>query len=203
MKYFLLSCISLLLLGCNLNDKKAETKQSNDLRKSSLQVREEMKSKYDQKERNALDSIKKYKLESLFMTCLKSFYQFHGSDSIYDYESGGFFTVGEFDVKIVDFKVKDQVHRTIEVDLFKSDSLPVLHDGRIKNGGGKLNSFFEIDILNNSLLSVSTGGPGEIKGEAFLKASIQISNTEQFKNYINDNRVNLSPRFKSSIMMNR
>jgi hypothetical protein len=83
---------------------------------------------YSDNENKTHDSIRFYRLDSICQSIVRHIYVLYGPDTVLDLNTNKVTTIGETDVRLIDFKFIDKDNRLISVQSFWNDSLPVNSD---------------------------------------------------------------------------
>lgn len=193
----LLFFLFILIVGCN-NDKNKVNQSESDLSNASI---ERSKEEFRIKENNALDSIRKYKMDSVYSSCLSLLYKHYAQDTVIEIPTGSELTIGECDIRLSYFKHR-KADRMITFILFCKDSSPLTFNGIVKGKGSFMGSF----AINDSyeLVNVSDFGEGRMSSKDFIESANHNAQSPSFANYLaNKNGLVFSNTFLNVIKGNK
>lgn len=150
---------------------------------------------YRSEELRSLDSIHYYDLDSIYHTAINFLYSIYGDQNLPEINTNRSITVGESDIRVIDFTFLSKSKRRLTFDIFWPDSLPVLSQ-RTFDKLGSMIYCFEIDIVNKKILSGLTSAEGkvpELDINNLAKARVE---SEEFKKYIAMFSSKLNKKFK-------
>ena len=154
--------------------------------------------RYYLSEKAALDSIKEYKIDSLYKICLKMLYVIYGKEKIFDKTLSKSSTIGECDIRLYSFNYASAHSRRIDFEIFWRDSLPVNAQFSFNSLGDMMTSF-SIDIDKKILINSSIGGVLIMPIDSFKGLYVKTLQDKEFKRYLEEYKSRINPKFKRLI----
>ncbi|MDP4265293.1 MAG: hypothetical protein Q8941_22395 [Bacteroidota bacterium] len=195
MKLFLLT-LTVFFISCVNSSKKSE-KESVDgkLSEDSLAARSRAIRYFKDCESSSLDSVRKYRIDSLNEKCKNILYVLYGTDSLSGIHVNKPITIGECNIRLMGFKNISFEKKYLAYGLFFNDSMPVAWEYRSKTVDFMIHGF-DIDLKKNKI------GTARIDDYMYSKInevesdyeSIKASN--KFKNYVLMFKDKLNRNFK-------
>lgn len=190
----LLLLIILLFFSCNDLSEKGIKKTKLE-ESDSLSALKKVVSTLKSDVHSALDSIKKYNLDSVNERCIDYIYMIYGPTFINGGDSNTKMSIGECNIQLIGFRGMNN-YRTLVYGIFVSDSIPYewIYHKRIP----RLTDAFEISLPDKKIVEVKLGALGKVSiqnVEAEYMNSIKSKSTIE---YLHNNISIIHPNFKKN-----
>ena len=185
-----------LLLGCNYgNTPITKTVRKDSVNNPAPDSTQAMVIKaFNHDEHQALDSIKKYNLDSIYNRCLSLLYVIYGNENLSDKRILKNATIGECNIRLINFKSISKRRCLINYLVFVNDSIPCDPILLVENGRTPFG--FIIDTIDKEIVAVTTNDYyNGVNIAAYYRLYENALKSKILTHYINSNRVKLHPKF--------
>jgi hypothetical protein len=178
-----------MILSCNSSANKSANCKTSD----TVISRQILIAAFDKDEKAAMDSIYKYQLDSVYKICLKYLYVIYGNEVLYKNGKNEGLTIGECNIRIVEFRNKSGELGEMTYGVFLNDSIPV--NVVINTSSGQMINGFDVDVEKRKIVFGSIGESGKIDITNVVKLYNNASKNKLFTDYINKYKERLHPKF--------
>ena len=194
--YPILSFITLFIIGCGRSPNKFTNVETNSTTGyyDSLTTLSRVIKNSNEKEKMSLDSVRKYRIDSLNSKCKNFLYTLYYNDTILNKDTDRKITVGECNIRLVNFKSKSSNVKSLSYNFFINDSIPITWQTGLEFYTNWINTF-EVDIKSKEILLAKIAEHAYIKMNSINHSYDSIKGSVGFKEYLLKYKNRLHPNF--------